>query len=79
MEEKADLTGTLSAYIAGAQAEQLPQAVIEKAKTHILDTLGAMISGSLLKPGRLITEFVRTQAGPEQATVVARDVKTSII
>src|SRR5262245_54905501 len=79
MEEKADLTGTLSAYIADAQAEQLPQAVVEKTKTHILDTLGAMISGSLLKPGRLITEFVRTQGGPEQATVVASDVKTSII
>jgi 2-methylcitrate dehydratase PrpD len=79
MEERLDLTSTLSSYIAGAQAEQLPLAVLEKAKTHILDTIGAMLSGSLLKPGRLITEFVRTQAGPEQATVVASDVKTSVI
>jgi hypothetical protein len=45
MEDKIDLTGILSAYIAGAQAEQLPQAVLEKAKIHILDTIGAMLSG----------------------------------
>jgi 2-methylcitrate dehydratase PrpD len=79
MEEKLDLTGTISRYIAGAQAEQLPREVLAKAKTHILDTIGAMLSGSQLKPGRLITAFVKAQGGPEHATVVASDTKTSVI
>jgi len=79
MEDKVDLTGTLSAYIAGAQAGKLPQPVVEKAKVHILDTIGAMLSGSLLKPGRLIVDFVKSQGGPRDATVVASDIRTSVI
>src|SRR2546426_6127806 len=79
MDDKLDLTGTLSRYIAGERAAQLPQAVLDKAKTHILDTIGAMLSGSQLKPGRLILEFVKTQGGPADATVVASDLRTSVI
>ena len=79
MEDELDLTGTLSNYIAGAEPARLPQEVIDKAKIHILDTIGAMLSGSLLKPGRLIREFVRTQGGPAQASVVASDIRTSVI
>ena len=41
----------LSAYIAAAGERQLPEAVSEKAKHHILDTMAAMVSGSRLKPG----------------------------
>ena len=78
-EKKLDLTGTLSAYIAGRLAGQLPQSVVEKAKIHILDTIGAMLSGSILKPGRLIIDFVRTQGGPPEASVVASDIRTSVI
>ncbi|TMA77924.1 MAG: MmgE/PrpD family protein [Deltaproteobacteria bacterium] len=79
MDDKLDLTGTLSTYIAGERAAQLPQAVLDKAKTHILDTIGAMLSGSQLKPGRLILEFVKTQGGPADAIVVASDFRTSVI
>ena len=79
MSDKLDLTGTLSRYIAGEQAARLPQAVIDKGKTHILDTIGAMVSGSQLKPGRLILEFVKTQGGQTDATVVASDLRTSLI
>ena len=79
MEDKPNLTATLSAYIAGEQAGNLPRPVVEKAKIHILDTIGAMLSGSLLKPGRLIIDFVKTQGGPPEATVVASDIRTSVI
>jgi 2-methylcitrate dehydratase PrpD len=78
MNDKIDLTGTLSTYIAGEQAARLPQAALDKGKTHILDTIGAMISGSQLKPGRLIVDFVRTQGGHTDATAVAGDLRTSL-
>ncbi|HWP57940.1 MAG TPA: MmgE/PrpD family protein [Candidatus Acidoferrales bacterium] len=74
-----NLTEKLAAYIAGERPRQLPQSIVERAKTHILDTLGAMISGSTLKPGRVAIEFVRAQAGPPEATVVATGIKTGAI
>ena len=79
MEQQLNVTGTLSAYIAGEEAARLPEPVVEKAKIHILDTIGAIISGSLLKPGRLMIEFVRTQRGPEEATVSASDFRSSVV
>ena len=36
-----------------------------------------MISGSDLKPGKVAVDFVRSQGGPAQATVVATDLRTS--
>jgi 2-methylcitrate dehydratase PrpD len=79
MEAKANLTARLSAYITGEQAGQLPASIVTRAKTHILDTLGAMISGSALKPGQVAIDFVRAQAGPEQATVAGTNLRTSAI
>ncbi len=38
-----------------------------------------MLSGSVLKPGRLIIDFVRTQGGPSEATVVASGIRTSAV
>ena len=79
MNERLRLTEQLSDYIAGDRAEQLPPSVVERAKMHILDTFGAIISGSLLKPGRLIIDFVRAQGGMPEASVVATDLKTSTV
>lgn len=79
MSEKLNLTKQLSEYIAGARAAELPSAIVERAKIHILDALGAIVSGSLLKPGRLIVDFVRTQGGAPQASVFATELRTSAI
>src|SRR5687767_2708074 len=79
MAEKLNITETLSNYIVSDRAAQLPQAVVERAKIHLLDTLGAMISGSTLKPGTVAIEFVRGQGGPAQATVVATNLRTGAI
>jgi uncharacterized protein len=39
-------------FVAGALAQPLPQAVAERARQHLLETLAAM-TGSELRPGRL--------------------------
>jgi hypothetical protein len=41
----------LSSYIARAVRKSPPRAVIERAKLHLVDTFGAMISGTKLLPG----------------------------
>jgi 2-methylcitrate dehydratase PrpD len=77
MAESIQITEPLSRYIVSEQAGRLPPEIVQRAKTHILDTIGAMVSGSELKPGKVAIEFVRTQGGPGDATVVAADFRTS--
>ena len=79
MLEKISLTAELSEYIAGEKLQQLPESIVERAKVHILDTLGAIVSGSLLKPGKLAIDFARSQGGMLEASVIATDIKTSAV
>src|SRR5262245_26312686 len=79
MTNQVSITDSLSSYIGGEEASRLPEPVVAKAKVHILDTIGAIVSGSLLKPGRLIIDFVRSQGGQEEATVSASDFRSSIV
>jgi 2-methylcitrate dehydratase PrpD len=74
---KTDLTGIVAAYVAGEEAGRIPENVAARAKLHILDALGAMVSGTLLKPGRLIVDFVRKQGGGAEAMVVASTLRTN--
>jgi len=64
----------LSSYMSGAGEHALPPAVSEQTKSHILDTLAAMISGSELPPGRHALQFARAMSGEKSATVVASDI-----
>jgi 2-methylcitrate dehydratase PrpD len=64
----------LSAYMAEAAQRPLPDEVVEKAKHHIVDTFAAMISGSVLPPGRAALQFASVYGGKEVATVVASKV-----
>lgn len=70
MSSQNSITPELIHYLAGALDAELPPNVLEKAKHHILDTLAAMVSGSVLKPGVLARQYVEQQGGPEEAQVV---------
>src|SRR5258705_1404422 len=69
----------LSEYIAGALAQPLPGAVVEKARHHILDTLAAMVSGTGLKPGRLAISYAETQGGMPEASVVGTRLRVASV
>jgi 2-methylcitrate dehydratase PrpD len=73
------VTSQLVDYIVGLTYEVIPPEVVMKTKQHILDTLGAVVSGSQLELGRIMVEFVRQQGGKPEATVVASNFKTSCI
>jgi 2-methylcitrate dehydratase PrpD len=62
---------TLSAYMSEAANRPLPDDVVEKTKHHILDTFGAMVSGSKLLPGQRALQFAQSYGGQEISTVVA--------
>jgi 2-methylcitrate dehydratase PrpD len=59
----------LSAYMAGARHRELPGAILDATKHHVLDTLAAMISGTQIGPGRAALAFARTHEGAPVVTV----------
>lgn len=68
------LMATLSTYMAEAGSRPLPEAVVEKTKHMILDTLAAALSGSQLPPGKFAIQFARAYGGEKVATVAASTV-----
>jgi 2-methylcitrate dehydratase PrpD len=71
------ITATLANYIASSATQALPDEVRERAKHHLIDTIAAMVSGSMLeaRPGAIA--FVRELSGRAQATVVGTDIVAS--
>ncbi|MFH0847381.1 MAG: MmgE/PrpD family protein [Chloroflexota bacterium] len=69
----------VSTYIVRSGDAELPAAVVEKAKHHILDTLAAIVTGSKLKPGRFAKKYARSQAGVKEAQVIGSRTVTSAI
>lgn len=74
-----DITGQLARYMAEARSRSLPPDVMQAAKHRILDTLGAVVSGSRLKPGEMAIRYTRLQGGTPEASVLATDLKTSAV
>ena len=68
---------TLSAYIASMPSLQLPPAVTERAKHHLLDTISAMVSGSCLLPGKRAIDYVSALGGVREACVLGTRLVTS--
>src|SRR5256885_8257600 len=60
--------------MAEAANKKLPDAVQEKSKQMILDTLAAMISGAQLPPGKFAIQFARAYKGERISTVAASNV-----
>ena len=69
----------LASYLARALHQPLPEAVLEKAKFQLLDTLAAMISGSRLPPGEKAIAYVQTQGQSEQACVAGTTILTTAV
>lgn len=64
----------ISTFMSEAPRRALPDAVVEKTKHVVIDTLAAMISGSELVPGRFAIQFARSNQGDRVATVVGSNV-----
>jgi len=75
----ADVTARLARYMVAARGTALPDAVMLACKHRILDTLGAMVSGSRLKPGMMAVTYVRGLGGEPQASVIGAHFRTTTI
>jgi len=66
-------------YMMAARSAKLPMEVIQKGKSHLLDSLAAVVSGSTLKPGKLGLQHARAQGGKEECSVLGTKLKTTPI
>jgi 2-methylcitrate dehydratase PrpD len=69
----------VSEYVAAAGRTDLPADVSTKAKHHILDAIAAMVSGSVLPPGRLAVRYVADQGGAQEAQVIGSRFLTTAV
>jgi 2-methylcitrate dehydratase PrpD len=68
----------LSGYMAEAGTRALPADALEHTKHHLLDTLGAMISGTHLPPGKIAIALARASAGAAPASASATVAGTAV-
>ena len=73
------VTERLARYMVAARDQELPEQVLRECKHRILDTLGAMVSGSRMKPAEMALKYVRTLGGDAQASVVGSDFRTTAV
>ena len=74
-----DVTARLARYMVVARDRDLPPRVARDAKDRILDTIGAMVSGSTLPPGAVVAKYVRGQGGTPEASVLTTDIRTTAV
>ncbi|MGY4290065.1 2-methylcitrate dehydratase PrpD [Bradyrhizobium sp. LM2.7] len=73
------VTERLARYMVAARDQELPEQVVLQCKHRILDTFGAMVSGSRMKPGEMALTYVRSLGGDAQASVVGSDFRTTAV
>jgi 2-methylcitrate dehydratase PrpD len=78
-EAAGEIIDRVSSYISNSGEAELPEEVIHKAKHHILDTLGAIICGSHLKPGQCAKKVILHQGGTEEAQIAGSSIITTAI
>src|SRR5262245_15139705 len=75
----AKIVDSLVEFMLAARRAKLPEEVIQKGKSHLLDSLAAIVSGSTLKPGKLGLQHARQQGGREDCSVLGANLKTTPI
>jgi 2-methylcitrate dehydratase PrpD len=70
---------TLAEYMLAARNVKLPAEVVQKGKSHLLDTFAAIVSGSTLQPGKLGLEHAHAQGAREECGVLGSNLRTTPI
>jgi len=74
-----DVTARLARYMVSARDTALPDNVMTECKNRILDTFGAMVSGSRMNPGEMAVRYVKSLGGTEQASVIGASFRTTMV
>lgn len=69
------ITRDLVRYLLGAKFRDIPEEAIAKTKELILDDMGNALGGSILKSGRIITEWGKLLGGIPESTIISDGTK----
>jgi 2-methylcitrate dehydratase PrpD len=69
----------LAEYMLASRRVKLPAEVIQKGKSHILDTLAAIVSGSTLQAGKLGLQHARGHGGKEECAILGSSLRAAPI
>ena len=72
----AEYTYDLARFSAEMTWESLPADVIDKMKTHVLDTLGVSLRASLSPQSQQTVAVMRAMGGAPECTVLGHEFKT---
>lgn len=70
-------TAKLAEYVATVSWDAMPAALIDKAKAHILDTIGVALGGSLTDHARQAARAIEALGGSPQSTVIGHGFRTN--
>lgn len=73
------ITQAIGDHVSGALGRDLSEAVLEKTRDHLIDTVAAIISGSRLPAGVAGLRYVETLGGLPQATVAGSQHRTNVV
>ena len=72
-------TARIVAYVKNACYEDLPSAVIHKAKMILLDTIGVGLAGALTDPAMILLDLIKEMKGKPQATLIRDGTRVNCI
>lgn len=73
----ANITQTLSEYIAQAKYEDFPKEIIRKSKQLIMDNIGCAIGGYVTDAGKILISFAKEISEKPEATLIGDGAKVS--
>ncbi len=73
------ITERLVQYTHGTSFEQLPLAIVERAKLHILDSIGCALGGSQSVIGRSVLQTFKAMGGEPEASLIGGGLKVPAI
>src|SRR4051794_18365404 len=71
------LTRVLAEYIVGFDLDNVPQAVIDRSRIALIDTIGVMLAGSHEEVSHIALEMVKAEAAAPTTTIVGQSLRTS--
>lgn len=74
-----EYTDQLAGFVSELTWEGLPAEVVDKLKTHVLDTLGVSLRASLSPQSQQTVTVMRTMGGSPDCTVLGHDFKTNML
>src|SRR5262249_40566345 len=75
--EAKKLTRLLAEYIVGFDLGNVPQAVIDRSRIALIDTIGVMLAGSHEDVSHIALEMVKAEGAAPTTTIVGQSLRTS--